>query len=44
MNKFNANLHRGRHVYRFSSLKNNCAMKVESFLEYIWAVSLSVTP
>ena len=44
MNKFNANLHRRRHVYRFSSQKNNCAMKVESFLEYVWACIFECDP
>tara|TARA_R110001583_G_scaffold195484_1_gene374106 strand:- start:4855 stop:5463 length:609 start_codon:yes stop_codon:yes gene_type:complete len=33
-NKFNANKHRSRHVYRYYSKKNSCLIKSESFLEY----------
>jgi hypothetical protein len=48
-NKYNANKHRGRHIFRFNSRKNGngingCAIKVESFLEYCYACIFECDP
>ena len=42
MAHYKANKHRGRHVHRVFSKKNNCVIKVESFLECIYCHSLEL--
>jgi hypothetical protein len=47
--KYNANKHRGRHIFRFNSKKNGngvigCGIKVESFLEYCYACIFECDP
>jgi len=43
-NKFNANKHKSRHVYRFYSKKNSCLIKAESFLEYTYLCIFECNP
>ncbi|MDN3653601.1 hypothetical protein QWY77_12685 [Thalassotalea ponticola] len=42
--KYNANKHRGRHIFRFYSKKAGTTIKVESFLEYCYACIFECDP